>query len=844
MAGGMNFVRFMKGALKGEIAHQEAVAKAEADRIKAEQEAEKEEKAFIRDLIKGLPFERLGPDTAKLIGDVKSVSDVLNIYANLEEEPDNEGFKYLTEKIFTFGKDNPSLIKNLNFDELSVVTNMETAKEYLAMNPSMFDALGSGTGKSQVEKDFFDINKGILNTINKAIAEGKKFTGTPLDYDAIDMYSADGSKILQTFLNTVAPTDDKTKPEELSPDNFTFKIGDQNKIFSFKGTTKPADIVSNMITMTNMLKEQGDLSDPIVQDQFITEMRRQRARAEELFRTALSEGGSSVPNNMILDIGSFTTMFKDDPDFAFAAGLFEAFEKGQRYEVAADIKSDGDGLEEKQIIESPPAKGKFSELASVLGFADEKEMFSKFANLRVNNQGTKLFEHADKIRTLIPGLFIDNKNILSSFGTLELNQENREKLFTTLNLLSTDKNSNVEQQIAVLSILSNVDSPTLKLGEGSYSIPKEFEKYLISIASGIAEEGKDVKTIEDAQALINRKVTDGEDIIELVNSQLDYLNKGKVNTGAARDLIMGIKGFFGTGGQVSQIKDFIMGGFGGKYAFRVEDFDSQEDYEKAVDAAVYAIQTSDNAIVATQEVFLAYQIAKYNDEGGRLSNQDYSYNLQAVTGGKFANRIQARSHLLTVKKRFEKEYTKFKMFRFSTTKLQRSNKDAREYAEVLMRRLDATKQYYDMYESGQIKRAELIRNYPVNAKIKAKRNTAVLTESTVQNESSEYFGQKIFQLVDTRTNNPVFEDEGGIYAVRVGSKFFTLPFKDVPLNVLDPEGDVSTALSAESNYEELSQEAKEATGFSHKVTQGDGQVNFITEEQYNNLNLNNESTPQ
>ena len=844
MAGGMNFVRFMKGALKGEIAHQEAVAKAEADRIKAEQEAEKEEKAFIRDLIKGLPFEKLGPDTAKLIGDVKSVSDVLNIYANLEEEPDNEGFKYLTEKIFTFGKDNPSLIKNLNFDDLSVVTNMETAKEYLAMNPSMFDALGSGTGKSQVEKDFFDINKGILNEINRTIAQGKKFTGTPLNFDTIDMYSAEGSKILQAFLNTVAPADDKTKPEDFSPDNFTFKIGDQNKIFPFKGTSNPADIVSNMITMTNMLKEQGDLSDPIVQDQFIAEMRRQRARAEELFRTALSAEGSSIPNNMILDIGSFTTMFKDDPDFAFAVKLFEAFEKGQRYEVGADIKQDGDGLEEKQIIESPPAKGKFSELASVLGFADEKEMFSKFANLRVNNQGTKLFEHADKIRTLIPGLFIDNKNILSSFGTLELNQENREKLFTTLNLLSTDKNSNVEQQIAVLSILSNVDSPTLKLGEGSYTIPNEFEKYLISIASGIAEEGKDVKSIEDAQALINRKVTDGEDIIELVNSQLDYLNKGKVNTGAARDLIMGIKGFFGTEGQVSQIKDFIMGGFGGKYAFRVEDFDSQEDYEKAVDAAVYAIQTSDNAIVATQEVFLAYQIAKYNDEGGRLSNQDYSYNLQAVTGGKFANRIQARSHLLTVKKRFEKEYTKFKMFRFSTTKLQRSNKNAREYAEVLMRRLDATKQYYDMYESGQIKRAELIRNYPVNAKIKAKRNTAVLTESKVQNESSEYFGQKIFQLVDTRTNNPVFEDEGGIYAVRVGSKFFTLPFKDVPLNVLDPEGDVSTALSAESNYEELSQEQKDATGFSHRVTQGDGQIGFLTQEQYDNLNLNNESTPQ
>ena len=140
----MNFVRFMKGALKGEIAHQEAVAKAEADRIKAEQEAEKEEKTFIRDLIKGLPFERLGPDTAKLIGDVKSVSDVLNIYANLEEEPDNEGFKYLTEKIFTFGKDNPSIIKNLNFDQLSVVPDMKTEKEYLKERDKFLNEHGNG----------------------------------------------------------------------------------------------------------------------------------------------------------------------------------------------------------------------------------------------------------------------------------------------------------------------------------------------------------------------------------------------------------------------------------------------------------------------------------------------------------------------------------------------------------------------------------------------------------------------------------------------------------------------------------------------------------------------------
>ena len=842
MAGGMNFVRFMKGALKGEIAHQQAVAKAEADRIKAEQEAEKEDKAFVRDLIKNLPFERVGPEAAKLLGDVKSIGDVVNIYSHLEDKEDDEGFKYMSEKIFTFGAKNPKIFQNMDFSALSVITDMDSAKEYLAMNPSMFDNLSSGTKKTDVEKDIFAINKGILNEITKQSVQGKKFTGTPLDFDTIDMYDQETTKLLDAFAKTAVPEAKEEKTVEFAPDNYSFTIKGKPKTFTFKASTSPANIVSNMTTMAKMLKSQGDLSDPVVQAEFIAEMRRQRRRSEELFRAKFSDTeGGVVPDNQILDIEAFTSQFKNDPDFEFAADLFEAFEKGQPYIVGKDIKDNGDGLKDGEILQ-PELKGEFSELAATIGMANEEEMIKKFKNLQVNGEDLRLFTHAEKVRKLVPGLFPDGMNMLASFGTLEIAPDNRELLFSTLNRLSTNESSNVEQQISVLSILSNMPTVTKTLGESSFTVPKYLKDYLISIGAGVAEEGKDVKTIADAQALINKKVTDGEDIINLVNQQLDFLKRGTVNTGAARGLIMGIKGFFGSGGQVSQIKDFLMSGFGdAKYAFKLEDFDNEKDFNAALDSAAHVIKTSDNAVAATNEVFLAYQIAKYNDEGGRLSNQDYSYNLQAVAGGNFANTKQSRSHLLTVKKRFEKDYTKFKMFRFNASKLQRSNPDAPEFANILIRRLDAAKQYYDMYESGQIKQAEIIRNYPINAKIKAGRSVTVLTNSKVQNQSSKYFGKEIFQVMDTRTNTPVFEDEGGIFVVREGNKFFTLPFKEVPMNVLEGGSQDSASTSTDTTYTKLDEEVQKATGFAYMINNGEG---FLTQEEYDNLNLNNESTDQ
>ena len=842
MAGGLNFVRFMKGALKGEIAHQQAVAKAEADRIKAEQEAEKEDKAFVRDLIKNLPFERVGPEAAKLLGDVKSIGDVVNIYSHLEDKEDDEGFKYMSEKIFTFGAKNPKIFQNMDFSALSVITDMDSAKEYLAMNPSMFDNLSSGTKKTDVEKDIFAINKGILNEITKQSVQGKKFTGTPLDFDTIDMYDQETTKLLDAFAKTAVPEAKEEKTVEFAPDNYSFTIKGKPKTFTFKASTSPANIVSNMTTMAKMLKSQGDLSDPVVQAEFIAEMRRQRRRSEELFRAKFSDTEGGVgPDNQILDIEAFTSQFKNDPDFEFAADLFEAFEKGQPYIVGKDIKDNGDGLKDGEILQ-PELKGEFSELAATIGMANEEEMIKKFKNLQVNGEDLRLFTHAEKVRKLVPGLFPDGMNMLASFGTLEIAPDNRELLFSTLNRLSTNESSNVEQQISVLSILSNMPTVTKTLGESSFTVPKYLKDYLISIGAGVAEEGKDVKTIADAQALINKKVTDGEDIINLVNQQLDFLKRGTVNTGAARGLIMGIKGFFGSGGQVSQIKDFLMSGFGdAKYAFKLEDFDNEKDFNAALDSAAHVIKTSDNAVAATNEVFLAYQIAKYNDEGGRLSNQDYSYNLQAVAGGNFANTKQSRSHLLTVKKRFEKDYTKFKMFRFNASKLQRSNPDAPEFANILIRRLDAAKQYYDMYESGQIKQAEIIRNYPINAKIKAGRSVTVLTNSKVQNQSSKYFGKEIFQVMDTRTNTPVFEDEGGIFVVREGNKFFTLPFKEVPMNVLEGGSQDSASTSTDIKYTELDEDTQNATGFAYMIGDNDG---FLTQEEYNNLNLNNESTDQ
>ena len=146
-----------------------------------------------------------------------------------------------------------------------------------------------------------------------------------------------------------------------------------------------------------------------------------------------------------------------------------------------------------------------------------------------------------------------------------------------------------------------------------------------------------------------------------------------------------------------------------------------------------------------------------------------------------------------------------------------------------------------MYESGQIKQAEMIRNYPINAKIKAGRSATVPTNSKVQNESSSYFGKDIFQVMDTRTDTPVFEDEGGIFVVREGNRFFTLPFKDIPMNVLEGGSQDSASTSTDTTYTKLDEDTQNATGFAYMIGDNDG---FLTQEEYDNLNLNNESTDQ
>jgi hypothetical protein len=121
--------------------------------------------------------------------------------------------------------------------------------------------------------------------------------------------------------------------------------------------------------------------------------------------------------------------------------------------------------------------------------------------------------------------------------------------------------------------------------------------------------------------------------MDLVNAQISLLNDPSGNSaesGLARTLSMAVTGYFGEGGQIEQIRDLITGGFGTGLEFKQEDFDSKEDYDAAVDSAINYIglaansQPKDfvkNAIAYTNEVLLTYHIAKFNDDGGRLSNQ-------------------------------------------------------------------------------------------------------------------------------------------------------------------------------------------------------------------------------
>ena len=873
MAMGMNFVRFMKGALKGEIAHQEAVAKADADRKKREQDVADKNKKFLQGLIANIPFEKIKPENVSSLGNIKTIEDVANVYSDLEEKKDTEGLTFLTKQIFKLGEENPNIFKNINWEKIASVTDMSSAYAYLENNPDVFKNItGKDEEQTQEQKDIFSITSSAIKEMNKLLGEGVTFTGKPLDFANLDMHKPETINILQAFLETaVPPKDDETPPEE-KPDNYIFP-NDKGKMetYFFKDSGDGyQDILSNMVTMTDKLIQNGyNFKDNDLQVRYLNEMNRQFTRASQLYRDRERNEGV-IDGNEVLDISSYVDKFNNDSEYPmlkFASSFFDSMEKETKFKVTRTISEDGENLK-KEVKNNLPVEteSEFKDLAAILNVTPET-LYKLNAHLQVDENDITLFTKAQTLTQNVKGLFRTQNGVPKNrLATEELPRELRKNLFIQLeSLFEGTTDAEIENKIAVLQILSNIAPPVLKRGQSSYGIPERMEKYLISVASSVTD--KNITDVSSALGLINKKADMGKNIMDLVNSQLSLFSENpKFPTGAVKELIIGIRGFMSSEGQLDQIKDFLINGSqsisaDNMYLFREEDFESKKDFNESVDLAAEIIAKnsldgSGNFDVqlarsVTNEVFLAYAIAKFNDEGGRLSNQDYSINVRATLGGALSNRDQAQGHLLTVKKRFQYDYLKFKNLRFNLSKLNvrdyssaTPQQDAQAYAYQMIRRLDATMTYYNLYETSGAKTAERIKNYKINVTLRNNVDKLKATNKFITNKNSKYYGEgntSIFQVVDKKSGRPVFDDYGGLYAIQISeNRYKTIPLSDVPFSGGSQAEDTSSEISSTQTAPTYRKLENPIAPFAWEGIDSKGNFFYLTQEEYDALNIKEE----
>ena len=109
--------------------------------------------------------------------------------------------------------------------------------------------------------------------------------------------------------------------------------------------------------------------------------------------------------------------------------------------------------------------------------------------------------------------------------------------------------------------------------------------------------------------------------------------------------------------------------------------------------------------------------------------------------------------------------------------------DPKYFAKVLFRRMDAARQYYDIYDSAAIKRGEFLSNYPINEKINAGLVKIAPINRKVNNPDSKEHEFPIFQVLNPETNEPILPQDGGVYVVpkSEGSTLYkAIAYEDVP----------------------------------------------------------------
>jgi len=830
----MSINRFIKGVLKGDIANMQAEQARQAEKLKKEQEAKDKTLQFNRTiastLLNNLDVSQLpaGFDYTSAFESIGNSSNpiggTLNLMSQMEQKKDFKGLNFLSSKILPVilkdinKKDLPAVLQN--FSKFSTdVTDMDSLNAKMGELGGIFEGItDETTGFSDEQNAVKDLIKQKLSSLNTAVTEGKlqanKIPAFPISMELPNL------RAYLNMINKIQTQDNESDDTAAKPSNYKFTIKGNTKTFLKEDSDEFPNIISNMTDMTRELKEliekgQIDPKDATFQNEFKMEMNKQYSRALSFYESPNEDNQGQIPEGQIIDIEAFTTVFKDDPDFAFAKDLFESFEQGIPFTgfVTQGIENNGD-QKNKEIIEIEP-NGEFEALATTVGSPNEKSFINKFAHLGTDDKDTEPFVRANILVNQFPSLFEGGENKLRSLGSYETNREITDKLFVRLNLFTREDPStgqkiplNVRDKIAVLQVLTNMPTKSRKKGRDSFTLNNTQKGYLLALTgSQVNSEGKQ-KTIEDARAYITKKAADGDELLKLIDAQRAAIVYGNVGTGFSQDIRRLFNGITSTTGQIDQIKNLLIGGGGTGYGFNEADFKSSEDYQNALNSAAKFIMDQNPMGVefgfqASGEVFLAYQIAKYNDEGGRLSNQDFQYNLQAVAGGKASSQAEALAHLAFVRDRFEKDQVKFSNFQFDPSRLSiHTNPDgvigATRYANVLFSRLDATMQYYQMYSSPNMKQAQLIQNYPVQAKINAGidklESTNIMHTVRVGNQEKQFL---LYRVLDADTDKARFKDYGGVYAVTMGGITKTVPYEDIDYSSLqDSNAQSSSALGA------------------------------------------------
>lgn len=812
----MSFSRFMQGVLKGDIANMQAEEARQAAEQKRKQELKDRAIQFNQSvattLLGNLDTSRLpaGFDYRSAFQDIGNSTNptggVLDLISQMEKKKDLEGLNYV------YGKILPSFIKHFEGSNLEVamsrfgefatgITDMESLQNKTDQIGGLFEGIKGQTEFSTEQTNLFNLIKDKMTSLNTAVKEGKLEAGViptfPLTQDVPKL------RQFLNILNNIEIKDNASSDEKASkPSNYNFTIGGNVKTFLKEDSNEFPNIISNMTDMTRELKrliQKGEIdpNDATFQNEFKMEMNKQFSRALSFYEDPDNRGVTS--EGQILDIEAYTKVFKDDPDFAFAKELFTSFEQGIPFNgfLTQDIDDKG-GQKEKEIVDygtGGKLTGEFQNLAVTVGEPNEEALMNKFAHLGTDDKDKEPFVMANMLVNEFPSLFEGGENQLRTIGAFETNRETTDRFFVKLNLFTKEDPSTgnqvplpVREKIAVLQILANMPTKARKKGRDSFTLNNTQRGYLFALTGSALEENQ--KTIANALAYINKKADDGDDLLKLIDAQRAAITYGNVGTGFSQGVRRLFNGITGTTGQIDQIRELLIGGGGSQYGFNKADFRSSEDYETALNSAAQFIMDQNQMGVefgrqASGEVFLAYQIAKYNDEGGRLSNQDFQYNLQAVAGGQASSKAEALAHLSFVRDRFQKDQVKFSNFRFDPSRLSiYTNPDgeigATRYANVLFSRLDATMQYYQMYSSPNMKQAQLIQNYPVQAKINAGIDKLKSTNTThtvmVGGQPKKFI---LYQVIDADTDRARFKDYGGVYAITMGGRTQTVPYGDI-----------------------------------------------------------------